>query len=510
MTAVAERRRPELTPDIGRAKVISRLAKGLSVQRMAFAKFLPEAWPVIEPLNAFRANWHIDCIAEYLEAVDNGEIPRLVINIQPRSAKSSIVSVAWPVWTWTQRPWQRFIFASYSKELSTRHSVDRRRILESDWYRTRWGSIVSMQADQDRKDMFENTARGTMFATSIGGSITGMGADVIVFDDLINPKEAESKAEREKALREFDQSFSTRLNDKKNGRMVIVEQRLHASDLTSHVLRQGGWTHLCLPAMAEKKTVIEFPISKRTIVREAGDILHPDREGAREIEQAKRALGSRAFAAQYQQNPTSEIGNILKRTWWKFWKVLPSGFDLTITSWDMNFKETKDGSYVVGQAWGKRGGDYFLLGQTRQRMDFADTIQAVIALTAKFPNAGGHLIEDRANGPAIISALQKRISGIVPIEPTGSKIARAQAISPVVEAGNVYLPDPEQHPWVHEFIEEAAAFKGIDGEMNDQVDALTQAINWFSQARFVNPEELNEEVSFIDDEDLQSVGGFIG
>jgi predicted phage terminase large subunit-like protein len=222
-------------------------------------------------------------------------------------------------------------------------------------------------------------------------------------------------------------------------------------------------------------------------------------------------MGTRTFVAQAQQNPTSEIGNILKRQWWRYWKVLPSGFDLVVTSWDMSFKETEDGSYVVGQLWGKRGADYYLLAQKRQRCDFAEALQMVVLMAQQHPEARAHLVEDKANGPAIISALQKKISGLLPVPPIGSKIARAQAVSPIVESGNVYLPDPALHPWVADFIEECAAFKGTSGEINDQVDSFSQALNWFHSAMLIDKSELmGDGESFIGDDPSDSVGGFFG
>jgi predicted phage terminase large subunit-like protein len=489
------------------AKGFRSLSSALTLPRYDYRDFLSQAWPILEPANPLLHDWYIDAICEHLQLVTDGQIQKLLINIPPRFGKSNLVTILWPAWTWTVKPFLRFISCSYSASLSVKHSVDRRRVIESPWYQDQWGSLVNFRDDQNMKNEYENTARGHMLATSVGGTLTGKGGDVIIEDDMINPSEAESDASRSHAITMHQSVLSSRLDNPKRGIRVVVEQRTHHRDLTGHILAtETGWTHLNLPLIAEKRSVVVLPVSKREIIREENSILNPSRYGRKECDDLKQIMGTRTFTAQCQQNPTAEIGNILKRSWWKRWKVLPSGFNFLVTSWDMSFKETESGSYVVGQVWGRRGADYFLLAQTRQRMDFTDALNALINLSRQYPLATGHLVEDKANGPAIISALQGKISGIVPIEPHGSKIARAQAVSPIVEAGNVHLPDESTCAWVADFIEECAAFTGGDGEINDQVDAATQALFWMSQARLIDASELADEGSFIEDSNFG--GGF--
>jgi predicted phage terminase large subunit-like protein len=493
------------------------LSQGLSVERMSFDEFFPKAWPLLDPLNDLLHNWHMDAIAEHLEAVDKGEILRLVINVPPRSLKSALLN-AWAAWTWTIRPWQKFMFVSYSRELAVRHSLDRRRVMESPWYQEKWGAIVQMQSDQDKKNHFENTARGEMMATSVKGGATGMGADVIVFDDLINPKEAESKVERERSIVAFDATFSSRLNDKKLGKMIIVEQRLHKNDLTAHVLKRGDWTHLNLPAEADKRTVITFPISKRVVVREVGDILHPEREGRPELDQAKRALGSRGYAAQYIQNPSSEDGSMVKRRWWKFYHDEPTimvrHMQVVAQSWDFAFKELNTSSYVVGLVGGRRGADKYIFDEFRDHMDFSGACRAVEAATSKWPMATHKFYEDAANGPAVKSALTRRVSGLIAVPPIGSKVARMAAAAPDIEAGNVLLPYPYDdagavlpgRQWVLDFIEELANFPD---EPNDRGDALSQFVTMINAVN-LDQEQEGPSGNFLDDMDMtDDFGGFI-
>ncbi len=406
----------------------------------------------------------------------NGEITRLLINIPPRYMKSIAVSVMWPTWEWIRRPQTRWLFSSYSSSLSTDHSLARRMVIQSPWYQEHWGERYQLAGDQNLKTQFANTARGVMIATSVGGSATGKGGDRVVVDDPHNPEEAQSDLQREAGVRFFKQTLSTRLNDKRKGAIVVIMQRLHEEDVSAVCIEQG-YTHLCLPAEAPTRQVITTPAG-RVYEREPGGLLWPEREGPTEIAAAKVALGSYGYAGQYQQEPAPAEGGILKRAWWRYYRQAPSAFDEVILSWDMAFKDEeaarggKPPDFVVGQVWGRVAADKYLLDQVRDRMDFTATCAALKAQVVKWPRARAKLVEDKANGPAVIAALRKTVPGLIPVEPQGSKTARAYAVSPDIEAGNVYLP--EDAPWVGDFVEECAKFP--NGANDDQVDAMTQAL----------------------------------
>ncbi len=220
--------------------------------------FVEQAWPILEPETRYLSNWHIDFICEYLEAVTAGEITRLVINLPPRYMKSLLVSVLWPTWEWLRAPETRWLFASYSDSLSTQHSLDRRVILQSPWYRDRWGDRFHLTSDQNEKTEYRNDRRGVMTATSVGGTATGKGGNRIVVDDPHNPVQAESDRQRQQALDFFLMTPSTRLDDKRNGAIIVIMQRLHTRDLTS-VCLDHGYTSLILPAEAEYATTVPFP-----------------------------------------------------------------------------------------------------------------------------------------------------------------------------------------------------------------------------------------------------------
>jgi predicted phage terminase large subunit-like protein len=486
--------------------ILKKISLSMSPHTMAFKEFVVQAWSIIEPANPLQNEWYVDCICEHLQLVTLGQIRKLLINMPPREGKSNICTVLWPAWSWTCKAFLRFVTCSYAASLAEKHSTMRRHVIESSWYQRRWGGLVHFAPDQNRKQEYENTARGCMIATSVGGSITGKGGDVIIEDDMINPLQAVSDAERVGAIDMHKMVLSTRLDNPKTGLRVIIEQRTHNMDVSGHVLaNESGYVHLNLPLLATRRSVIVFPISKRQVVREVDDILSPGRHGRTEVEALRNDMTPENFEAQCQQEPSSDVGNILKRTYWKHYGALPSGFDYVVTSWDMTFKETKSGSYVVGQCWGKRGADFYLFPtMVRERMDFADTLIAFENFNAMIFKQYGfrpsaHLVEDKANGPAVISTLQKKISGIIPIQVMGSKAARAQAVAPLIRAGNVLIPEPAMSAWVPAYIEECAKFRGMDSEINDQVDTSTQALVFLHNIPMAQAEiDDSEEETFID------------
>ena len=441
--------------------------------------YVEQAWPILEPETPFQPNWHIDLLVEYLEAVSAGEIRHLLINVPPRSMKSLLVSVFWPTWEWIRRPGSRWICVSYAEALATKHSMDRRTVLQSDWYQSRWGDRVQLAIDQNAKGEFLNTRRGAMIATSIAGSITGKGGDCIIVDDLHNPQQVESDTQRDTAITYFRQTLSTRLNDKKTGAIVVVMQRLHENDLSA-LCQDLGYTHVCLPAEAESRTEIVFPRSKRVVVRDCGELLWPTREGRDELNMQKRMLGSAAYAGQYQQRPAPAGGTIFQRDWFRFYDELPRLQCLTL-SWDLAFKDKPENDFVVGLAGGQHGADMYIVDRVKGHWSFTETYRQMEAFARRHPRHHEIVVEDAANGPAIVSSLGQRLSRLMTLKPEGGKLARAHAVQPLVEAGNVYLPNPRPHgrlaperAWVEDFLHQLTVFP--HGAHDDDVDAFTQLL----------------------------------
>jgi predicted phage terminase large subunit-like protein len=443
-------------------------------------QYMEEAWPILEPSVPFLPNWHLDLLCEHLEAVTAGQERRLLVNIPPRYMKSLLITVLWPTWEWIRCPGRRWIFASYTESLALKHSVDRRTVLQSPWYQSRWGTTVRLAADQNEKGEFLNAARGHMIATSIGASILGRGGDRIVVDDPHNPTQIESDAQRDAAVTYYRHTLSTRLDNKKTGAIVVVMQRLHERDLSAFRL-DLNFTHVCLPAEADTRTTIVFPSGKQ-LIREPGDLLWPAREGRAELDEQKKVLGTAMYTAQYQQQPTPAEGAIFKRDWFKFYdpQTMPAA-NAYLQSWDLSFKGEASSDFVVGLMAARVGANIYLMDRRKGQWSFTETCKQIIELKRQYPDTSSILVEDAANAAAVVDTLSQMIPGIVPVKPQGSKQVRAQAASPTVEASNIWLPDPyvrsqllTERAWVLDFIDQCCAFPR--GAHDDDVDAFTQLV----------------------------------
>lgn len=450
---------------IDRARVFDAL------MRERLSSFIQRSFLTVDPGATYLHNWHIDLIAEYLEACTNRDIKRLIINIPPRYMKSIAVSVAWPAWVLGKQPSAKFLASSYSDKLSLKHSVDCRLVVQSRWYRRAFPG-VQLVKDQNEKSKFVTTARGHRIATSTGGTATGEGGDFLIVDDPHDPRRAESTVEREKTLEWFDQTFYSRLNDKKNGVIVVVMQRLHEKDLSGHLLAQGGWEHLKVPAVAESKTIIDFgSISK---VREPGDILHPAREGTAEIEKTKKALGTYGFAGQYQQEPVPAEGGMIKKPWVSRYRTPPANPIRIVQSWDTAYKPGQLNDPSVCTTWAETKLAYYLLDVWRDRVEYPRLKSTVKSLAEKW-NPSAVLIEDKASGQSLIQELRETTRlPVVAIEPEGDKLTRMSAQSAKFEAGKVIIP--ESAPWLPDYERELFTFPLA--EHDDQVDSTSQFLGW--------------------------------
>jgi predicted phage terminase large subunit-like protein len=439
--------------------------------RQRLAPFIRKTFSTVDPGTTYLHNWHVDLIAEYLEACTRREITRLIINIPPRYLKSIAVSVAWPDWLLGKDPSSRIMAASYSKELALRHSTDARLVLKSDWYNRIFPGTVLVD-DQDTKAKFVTTQRGMRYATSVGGTATGEGGDYLIVDDPLNPTEALSSVQRETANTWFDQTFSTRLNDKEHGVIVLVMQRLHANDLTDHLLAKGGWEHLCIPAIAETKTIIDFGRIKR--IREAGEVLHAARESPAAIEKQKLALGSYGFAGQYQQRPAPAGGGMFKATWFSRYAKSLDVYEQIVQSWDTASKPGQLNDPSCCTTWGIRKDGYDLLQVISRRLEYPQLKALAISQAHAFaPTA--ILIEDKSSGQALIQDLRLDTTlPIIAINPVNDKITRASAISATFEAGKVALPT--HAAWLTDYEMEMLTFPNAPHD--DAVDSTSQFITW--------------------------------
>lgn len=496
--------------------------------------YVPEAWRILEPATPFQGNWHIDVICEHLEAQTRGEIRNLIINIPPRHTKSRTVNVIWPTWEWLTRPGTRWLHASYAAQLATRDSVEARlvvqstglqatlrpgelrdrgllerigyvgvlRVLAGQHTRTcrekgcrHWAhqGAWTLTGDQNMKTKFVNTERGYRISTSVGGTATGEGGERLVIDDPHKADEVQSDVRREAVLDWYDQTWTTRLNDPRTGTKTLIMQRLHEKDLTGHLLEKGGYEHLCLPAEYEPKHPFVWPDDPRT---EPGDLLWPERLDDQAIEQKKLDLGSYGYSGQFQQTPTPAEGGIFKRAWWRYYPrdtdLTRVGFDAVYTTWDTALKDKDQNDYTVGLAWGTVGPDRYVLRGVRGRWNLPEVKVEVQQLHDWLvANVAEHLIpqhyfENAAMGPDLMAAMRKLVTGVTALTADLDKTARAHAVTPVLEAGNVHVPgepnadltgyDPTFTPsWVRDLIEECAAFP--HAAHDDQVDVVVYGLN---------------------------------
>jgi len=441
--------------------------------REDYSSFIARSVETVHPGAEYVSNWHIDAIAEKLEACRTGAIKRLIINMPPRMLKSTCVSVAWPAFLLGKNPAERIVVASYASSLSVKHSLDSRLILQSDWYQEIFPR-TRIAAGENEKHKFVMTERGFRYAVSVGGAVTGEGGNFLIVDDPHNPVQAAGARTRSIANRWFDNTFMTRLDDKHKGVIVLVMQRLHEEDLTGHLLAKGGWEQLLLPAIAPEDTYVH--LHGLTFLRKAGDPLHPKREDALMIERMKRDLGSAVFAAQYQQNPLSDKESMVKLDWFMRYRNLPAAEAVLriIQSWDTAIKaqEKHDATACITIAETKER--LFVLEVAVWRVEYPELKRAVLSQAAKWkPHA--ILIEDKASGQSLLQDLRRETSlPCIPMQPLGDKVMRMAAISPIIEAGRVALP--QQASWLPEFESELCRFP--HAAHDDQVDALSQCLHW--------------------------------
>lgn len=392
-----------------------------------------------------------------------GRQPRLMIFMPPRHGKSFLVSERFPVWLLGKQPDCQVLLASYAQRQAERFSRRARALAREPWMKS---ALPQLAVDPHFAAASEWGTRqgGAYRAVGVGGPLTGTGAHVLVIDDPVkNHQEAYSPLTRDKIWEWYGSVAETRLMP--NSGVLLVMTRWHRDDLAGRLLAAGSdrWTVLSYPAIATR----DEPH------RRCGEALDPDRFPLARLE-GLRKRGGWIFEALYQQAPVAEIGEVFRRDWWQTWDVLPADFDEQWQSWDMSFKGNAGSDFVVGQVWARRGADFYLLDQVRGRLDFPATLVAIRALSRQYPETHRKLVEDTANGPAILSVLRRELPGLIPVTPQGGKLARAASVQPVVQSGNVYLPSGARASWVGAFLDEAAAFPR--GPHDDQVDAMTQAL----------------------------------
>jgi len=444
--------------------------------RLDFYYFLVRCFADLNAGTTYLPSWYIEVMAAKLQGVREGRFRRLIVNIPPRHLKSLAASTALPAWLLGHDPTLAIINVTYGQELSEKFARDCRAVMTSGWYRGLFPTrLASARAALQE---LTTTRGGSRMATSVGGVLTGRGADVILIDDPVKPSDAMSEARRTAANEWFDGTLYSRLNDKTEGSIVVVMQRLHEDDLVGHVLKREGWEVLSFPAIAEvdEEHVIETPFGTKRFRRQAGEALHPERESLETLAGIRTTIGEYNFAGQYQQTPAPAGGGMVKEAWFRRYRQSdrPDKFDRIVQSWDTANKPSELADYSVCTTWGLRGPNFYLLNVLRKKLSFPDLKRAVVDQDRLFhPEAV--LIEDKASGTQLIQDLiEGGLSRVKGCKPEGDKIMRLHAQTATIENGFVYLPE-EAH-WLADYISELTMFPA--GRHDDQVDSTAQALAW--------------------------------
>ena len=458
------------------------------VERGGLLAFIRLGWSVVEPEGSFTDGWHIRALCSHLEKVMTGEIRRLLITMPPRHMKSLACAVFFPAWAWIQRPEMRFLFSSYSQDLSFRDSIACRNIIASDWYQARWGDRFKLSAAENQVHQFSNTKTGRRQATSVGAKGTGLGGSIIVVDDPHDVKKAESEEIRSKTTRWWDETMASRVNDPRTGAFIIIQQRVHENDLAGHVMKRRQrmpYTHLCLPAEFEPDHPHRWAGDPRV---EPGELLWPEHMPRAELEELKESLGPFSVAGQLQQRPTPREGGLFKRRWFEIASDLPPGTISWVRGWDLaaSVKQIAKSSpdYTAQVLMGRvRHTGKFVIGEAMHWRCEPDEVRRLVRQKAETPAFGtpckhvkisipqdpGQAGKDQARQYATMLA-----GWSVAIEPqTGDKATRAMGFAAQAAAGNVTIVAGD---WdLEAFLAELTGFP--NAEHDDFCDAASSAFN---------------------------------
>ena len=454
----------------------------LETLRNDFYTFLSASFIELNRAEEFKHNWHIEVIADALEKCRTGKIKRLVINVPPRSLKSHCVAISFVAFLLGHNPSEKVICASYAQDLAEKHSLDCRTLMMSKLYQRAFKTRISK--DKNTSAEFTTEQRGFRLATSVGGTLTGRGANYLIIDDPHKPEEAVSDARRQTGVDWFNHTLRSRLNSQNDGCIIVIMQRLHEDDLVGHITEQGGWEVLSFPAIAEEDEsyTVNTLHGERTYQRKVGEALHPERQSLESLAEMRSQIGEYNFAGQYQQRPSPLGGGMIKQEWFKEYlpSELPDKFDMTIQSWDTANKATELSDYSVCTTWGIRKNDMFLLDVHRAKLEYPALKRAVHAHAERYrPNT--IIIEDKVSGMSLIQELrEERLHGVTAFQSNLDKIMRMHSASSSLEGGLIHLP--EKADWRGVFLQEVVTFPR--GRHDDQVDSMSQAISWFKTGRW--------------------------
>lgn len=448
-----------------------------SILRTDFKSFIHKTFNTLNPGIKFEPNWHIDLIADRLNKVARGEITRLIINMPPRSLKSLCVSVAWPAWLLGHNPTQRILVASYANSLSVKHSLDTRTVMNEIWYQQLYPNTI-LSKTHNLKTKFLTTKNGFRLSTSVNGSITGEGGDILILDDPHNPIHINSTKRRNKTIEWFEQTFATRLDNRSQGKIVIVMQRLHVEDLCGYLTKKMSerWEILKIPVLAQ--TEQHYYIKDKCIIMNIGDVLHKNRDKPEYLENLKQELGNYNFTTQYLQSPLAPNSYFVSPHMIKQYDHTQN-INFIIQSWDTAATINSNSDYTVCTTWGISRENIYLLNLIRERVTYPQ-LKSLVQRAIFQDNPKYILIENKSSGQALIQDLQYcGIHNIVPQKPSLDKITRFTMALPFFESGKVFVPRCAL--WLTIFYDEIINFPHT--KHDDIVDSTSQLINFISRSK---------------------------
>jgi predicted phage terminase large subunit-like protein len=441
----------------------------IMIARKDFRAFLQLCFTILNPYETFEESWHIDAVLQVLFSLQAGRSRRWVVNLPPRTLKSTIISVAWVAFLLGLNPGLKILVVSYNEDLAERFSLMTRRIMQHKFYRR---LFPGTRLERATNMLLETDCGGLREAISIGGTTTGLGADWIIIDDPHNASEIISPTARDRVKRYYGQSLLSRFNHRPSGRLILVMQRLHEDDLAGHLLSQGGWNCLSLPAQATDDRLVDIGNAQPHHFRK-GDLLLPGWLPQVELDDLRQQMGSRDYEAQVQQNPTPHEGNIIKAHWVSY-ADLPSRDDTEVTlSLDTATKTGHANDYSAATIWLRKGKYHHVIHAWRDKVDFPDLIHAVRRMHRDF-SPSHILIEDQGSGTSLRQALNNLGIPTIPFRSPDSKETRLWSVTDLFEDGLVhFLKDA---PWLGMLEGELLGFPNTKN--NDLVDSVTQYLIW--------------------------------
>lgn len=435
-------------------------------------------FPLITGNRAYRRAHHVEAMCYMLDRVARGEVKRLIISVPPRHLKSATVAIAFVAWYLGHHPEKKIIVASYGADLAAQHARGFRAIIEDPNFKRLFPKF-RVRPDRNTADETVTTLGGGRKAVSVGGSVTGFGADVLIIDDLLKASDARSELVRTRANEYFDETLYSRLDIKSEGVIIVIQQRLHEDDLVGHLLEQGGWEHMRMPSVADRAE--SYPLYMgRNFQRQVGDLLVPHIESHAVLEETRKRLGEIAYNAQYLLDPRPPEGHLLDWNWfYRYEEALPrADYTYVVQSWDTATTDEPNAAFSVCLTFGYDQGKWELLDVLRERLIYPRLRQTAKRLYQQW-RPDRVLIEDASSGRALIQDMLEDLPSagrrqVIPIRPFAGKEERFNLQTAKIEQGLIALPD--RAPWLAAFEHELKRFPL--STYCDQVDALSQFLEW--------------------------------